>query len=215
MPGHIEVPSGQADPEHQYYGLPPPKTLDSMLDDIDLPDDATRPTGPRFEDLTPVQRMPGRHLAMIHDHFRGNMQVLRELLCKAESGELTAGELMAEAEAMPMMENYRRFGALCGQHCQIIEMHHSIEDQAIFPELSGKSAALKSVVDRLIAEHEVVHALLVKLVGELSALIENPSPAQFANAREVYEVLEKLLLSHFGYEETEIGDALGYYGIGV
>ena len=192
-----------------------PDIPDFMLDDIELPDGPSRPTGPRFENLTPQQRLPGRHLAMIHGHFRGNMQVLRDLLGKAEAGELTAGELMAEAEAMPMMENYRRFGALCGQHCQIIEMHHSIEDQAIFPELSGKSAAFKAVVDQLIAEHEVVHAFLVKLVGELSALIENPSPEQFASAREVYEALEKLLLSHFRYEETEIGDALGYYGIGV
>lgn len=113
------------------------------------------------------------------------------------------------------MHNYRRFGALCGQHCQIIEMHHSIEDQAIFPHLSAKSAALKPVIDRLIAEHEVVHALLLKLVDELQQLVSGPSPAQFARAKEVYEALEKLLISHFGYEEQEIGDALGVYEVGI
>jgi hypothetical protein len=186
-----------------------------MLDDIEIPDDSTRPTGPRFENLTTRQRLPGRHLAMIHDHFRGNMNVLREMIGKAEAGSITPEQLQDAADALPIMDNYRQFGALCGQHCQIIEMHHSIEDQAIFPRLSAKSAAFKSVVDRLIAEHEIVHALLVRLVGELQELVTNPSAERFTSAREVYEALEKLLLSHFGYEETEIGDALGVYEIGV
>lgn len=186
-----------------------------MLEDIEIPDDSTRPVAPKLENLTPRQRLPGRHLAMIHDHFRHNMKLLRDLIAKAEAGELSAEELDTRAQSMPLVENYQRFGALCGQHCQIIEMHHSIEDQAIFPHLSPKSEAFKKVVDRLVAEHEVVHALLLRLVEKLRALAQNPGKPQFAEVREVYEALEKLLLSHFGYEEASIGDALGYYDIGV
>ncbi len=186
-----------------------------MLEDIEIPDDTTRPLAPKLENLTPRQRLPGRHLAMIHDHFRHNMKVLRDLIAKAEAGELSAEELDARAQSMPLMENYQRFGALCGQHCQIIEMHHSIEDQAIFPHLSPKSEAFRKVVARLVAEHEVVHALLLRLVEKLHTLARDPGPAQFKDVRTVYEALEKLLLSHFGYEEDFIGDALGFYEIGV
>ena len=30
---------------------------------------------------------------------------------------------------------------------------------------------------------------------------------------EVFVALERVLLSHLGYEEDQIGDALGYYGL--
>ena len=40
-----------------------------------------------------------------------------------------------------------------------------------------------------------------------------PSAEHFAEAVEVYEALERVLASHLGYEEEQIGDALGYYGL--
>lgn len=186
-----------------------------MTDDIKFLDDSTRPEGPKFENLTIQQRAPGRHLAMIHNHFKQNMQVLRDLIDQVAAGEVTPEELKQRTEAMPMMENYRRFGALCGQHCQIIHTHHSIEDAHIFPELSAKSEAFKKVVDRLIAEHETVHALIMRLVANLNALIQNPDADNFATAKDTYETLERVLLSHFNYEEDSIGDALGVLEIAV
>jgi len=185
------------------------------MDDIEFLDDSTRPAAPDLGPVNDGQKLPGRHLAMIHDHFRQNMQVLRQLIDDAAKGEVTTEELRERTEAMPMLENYRRFGALCGQHCQIIHAHHSIEDEAIFPHLSGKSAAFKRVVDRLVEEHEIVHALLVRLIGALNELVREPGPSNFEATREIYEKLEEVLLSHFNYEEDSIGDALGYYEIGV
>ncbi len=192
----------------------PPKAPD-MLDDINFLDDSTRPEAPRLEGLTERQRLPGRHLAMIHDHFRSNMAHLRDLIARAAEGEVSPAELKAESENMQMLQNYRQFGALCGQHCQIIHHHHSIEDQAIFPTLGEKSAAFKKVVDRLMQEHVIVHDLLVKLVGAINTLITDPGEQTFADVKTLYEALERVLLSHFGYEEDSIGDALGYYEIGV
>lgn len=186
-----------------------------MFDDIKFLDDSTRPEAPKLEDLTESQKLPGRHLAMIHDHFRDNMQTLRDLIARASEGEVSAAELKSETDNLEILQNYRRFGAVCGQHCQIIHSHHSIEDQMIFPEVGSKSAAFKKVVDRLIAEHEIVHELLVRLIGAINTLITDPGPQSFADTRELYDALEKVLLSHFGYEEDSIGDALGYYGIGV
>jgi len=180
-----------------------------------LLDDNTRPKGPTFENLTPAQKAPGRHLKMFHDHFRQNMTVLRNLIAEAERGELSAADLKARADALPITENYRRFGAICGQHCQMIHGHHSIEDAHIFPEISAKAAAFQKVVDRLVAEHEVVHALLLELIATLNTLIKDPTSDNFKSARETYDTLEKVLLSHFGYEEDSIGDALGVYQIAV
>ena len=35
-----------------------------------------------------------------------------------------------------MVANYRRFGNLCGQYCGIVNTHHTIEDQHLFPVLA-------------------------------------------------------------------------------
>ncbi len=186
-----------------------------MPQDIVLPDDSTRPEPPVLDDLTEAEREPGRHLAMIHDHHRQNMKILRGLIASARAGSLSATELAESANTLSILDNYRRFGSLCGQHCQIVHTHHSIEDAYMFPELSEKAQAFRRVVNRLVEEHEVVHALLLKLVDELNTLIQTPSPAGFDTAVATYEQLETLLLSHFSYEERSIGPALGRFGVGV
>lgn len=186
-----------------------------MLHDIEFLDDATRPKAPRLDDLTPAQRAPGRHLKMIHDHLRQNVAVLRKMVEEVAEGKKSVAEIEAEAEALTMVSNYRKFGNLCGQHCHIVHTHHSIEDAHIFPALSEKGEAWKKVTDRLQAEHVVVHALLLKLIDALNALARDPGDETFAKAREINDALERVLLSHLGYEEDEIGDALGYFQIGV
>jgi hypothetical protein len=187
----------------------------SMIDDIKFLDDATRPPAPRLEGLTPEQRQPGLHLKMIHDHLRENMQVLGGLIERASAGTVSPAEIEAETGELAMVTNYRRFGNLCGQHCQIVNAHHSIEDQAIFPDLAQQGEAFRKIADRLRAEHVVVHELLVRLVDALNALARQPGEGNFVAAREIYEALERVLLSHLGYEEDAIGDALGYFRIGV
>ena len=112
-----------------------------------------------------------------------------------------------------MLANYRRFGNLCGQYCQFVEMHHSIEDQAIFPKLARQSEGFRRIAERLKAEHVVVHELLERLIAALTTLAREPSAENFATCQTVYETLERVLLSHLGYEEDSIGDALGYFDI--
>ena len=67
--------------------------------------------------------------------------------------------------------------------------------------------------ERLQAEHVVVHELLERQIEALNVLVTAPSAEHFAGAVEVYEALERILASHLGYEEEQIGDALGYYGL--
>lgn len=186
-----------------------------MLLDIAFLDDSTRPQAPRLENLTPEQRAPGRHLRMIHNHLRDNTAYLKDLVEKIASGEVDASQAAEKAEALEMVSNYRQFGNLCGQHCQFVHTHHSIEDAHIFPHLSAKGEAWKKVTDRLVAEHEIVHTLLVRLIGALHKLADESRTEHFAEAREINAALERVLLSHLGYEEDSIGDALGYFQIGV
>lgn len=185
-----------------------------MIDGIKFMDDATRPIAEKL-DVQPHQKVAGRHLRMIHNHYKGNMEQLRSYLDQVRAGEGSVSELKNMADNLPILENYRRFGNLCGQHCRAVEMHHMIEDQAIFPKLLDKPNGLKAVAERLIAEHKIVHALLEKLIERIMALFDDTSKDSFDAVVEVYDALERVLLSHFGYEEENIGDALGYFNIQV
>ena len=69
----------------------------------------------------------------------GAAQFLGAAIDKAEL-DRTTGELA-------MVRNFRRFGTLCGQYCQFVHGHHSIEDAALFPALAAKSEALRKVTD--------------------------------------------------------------------
>ncbi|WDR04027.1 hemerythrin domain-containing protein [Devosia algicola] len=184
-------------------------------DEIQYLDDATRPQPPKLEGLTEAQKAPGQHLKMIHDHLRQNMDVLGKMIERASAGTVTPAEIEAETAALSMVHNYRRFGNLCGQHCQIVNTHHSIEDYAIFPELAKQGDIFSKIANRLQEEHVIVHQLLLKLVDALNALARDPDEANFTAARDHYHKLESVLLSHLGYEEESIGDALGYFEIGV
>ncbi len=184
-----------------------------MLLDIGFLDDATRPAPIRLQGLTPAQRAPGEHLRAVHDHLRDNMVTLGRLIERAAAGNADASEVTAEAASLAMVSNYRRFGNLCGQHCHIVDMHHSIEDAAVFPAIAAAGAGFAAIADRLRAEHVVVHELLVRLVGALGELATEPGQDRFDETVEVYRALERVLLSHLGYEEEAIGDALGYFGI--
>ncbi len=184
-----------------------------MIDDIAFLDDATRPPPIRLEGLTPAQRAPGEHLREVHDHLRGNMKSLAVLIERAAAGQASAAEVTAEASGLAMVANYRRFGNLCGQHCRIVHMHHSIEDEAIFPAIAAQGEGFRAIADRLRAEHVVVHELLLRLIDALAALADEPGQSRFDDAATIYRALERVLLSHLGYEEDAIGDALGAFGI--
>ncbi|QQR38102.1 hemerythrin domain-containing protein [Devosia rhizoryzae] len=194
---------------------PPTHLPPMLLKDIQFFDDATRPPIPALPGITERQKLPGQHLKMIHDHLRDNMVTLGRLIERAAEGKASAEEVKAETADLVMVTNYRRFGTLCGQYCQFVHGHHSIEDQALFPSIRAQSPAFKAIADRLEAEHVVVHQLLERLIDTLIALADAPSRPKFDDAVEVYRALERVLLSHLGYEEEAIGDALGYFDIGV
>lgn len=184
-----------------------------MLLDIGFLDDSTRPTVPRLTGLTPAQKAAGEHLKDIHDHLRQNMQLISSLIARAAQGQVSPDDVAAETAGLQMVANFRRFGNLCGQYCGIVDTHHSIEDAYVFPALAAQSEGYRKVAERLQAEHGVVHKLLERQIETLSALAANPGPETFDDAREVYVALERVLLSHLGYEEEQIGDALGYFNI--
>jgi hypothetical protein len=184
----------------------------AMVSRLSLLDDETRPSAPRINGVTDAQRSAGRRLAFIHKLHLQEMAEVRLLMMRVIAGQEAAEKLKEAVSSMQMAANYRQFGNLCGRQCHALAFHHSMEDDEIFPALP-QYGGLAQVVERLRAEHLVIHDLLQKTESAAADAVHDPGPGTFERLREAYEMLERVVISHFGYEQNELEEAIGYYGI--
>jgi hypothetical protein len=180
---------------------------------ITLLDDATRPKAPKIEGVTPLQRRLGQRLAMIHEYHLDQMNEVRWVMEEVEAGTESAETLLDAISSMQMTANFKLFGNLCGRECQMLTLHHTIEDHTMFPALHRASAGLRNVVDRLRQEHLIIHQLLENLEAAARSAIAQPDRETFAELKQAFVALERVVRSHFGYEQEELEEALGYYAI--
>jgi iron-sulfur cluster repair protein YtfE (RIC family) len=186
-----------------------------MQSPLMLPDDATRPLAPKMPGVTDAQRRIGGRLGLFHAMHLREMARVNRAMGQVFAGEGSAEKLLVTISAMQMMANMRQFGNLCGATCDMLTGHHMIEDQYVFPTLEGHTEGLDRVVARLRAEHLVIHDLLERLEGAAVALITDPGSANASALRAAFKTLEAFVISHFGYEQTELEEALGYYGVEI
>jgi hypothetical protein len=183
---------------------------------LDLLDPATRPKAPKIEGATHAQRLQGRRLAMIHEMHLRQMAHVRDIMEKVALGESKLAAFDEALSELDMRHNYRVFGNVCGQECGMLTGHHTIEDRYLFPALAAQdNEGLRRVVERLVAEHGIVHDYIGRMEEAAVALMNDPGPENFAALRERFETLERFVISHFGYEQEELEEALGYYDIEI
>jgi len=187
------------------------KLADRRIQDLTI-DETARPSAPPIPDVTESQRRAGLHLAAIHRMHLREMSKGRMVLRHIIEGDKDPSALIDALHGMEMVQNFRLFGNLCGQECRMLGFHHDAEEQQVFPLLEMKgSEGLRKVVAQLRKEHEVVHELLTRLEEAAEALIDAPDEQHFETASEIFDRLDAVVRSHFGYEETELRDALGVH----
>lgn len=176
----------------------------------------TRPPRPDLGAVKAHQRQPGQHLAAIHRHYLMEMGRIAQVLRRIEAGDAPPAELKSIVLNADMTKNFRAFGTICGQECRVLTMHHDIEEQSIFPQMHARgSDAVRAIVERLRAEHLVVHEVLERLAAVADDLSRSPDAESFAQAGAIFDKLWEVVKSHFHYEETTLEEALGYYGVMV
>ncbi|MCP3424049.1 hemerythrin domain-containing protein [Nocardioides pinisoli] len=175
-------------------------------------DDATRPRVAGSVELTPRQRAAGDHLRMIHDHFRQQLETLTRAAESVRDGAGDVDDVRAGVHDLAPSLTAQQVAGLCGQVCRFLTMHHSIEDQNLFPAVATMET-YAPVAQRLAEEHLVVHAHLER-VDDL-ALAVRSDPTRAAELVEAVAELRTDLESHFAYEEAEMTEPLGLLGLGV
>ncbi|GAA1789983.1 LLM class flavin-dependent oxidoreductase [Planosporangium flavigriseum] len=209
-PEEREVISASGTPEFAVTPTPAPTT---RLSGRTLWDESTRPVGPPAPAghvYSDQAEAVGRHLVDVHDHLRQELAQIRELLQQVKQGAMSAGRARAALNELTMRQNNWTLGAYCASYCTLLTQHHGIEDQAIFPHLRGADAGLVPVIDRLEAEHVIIHEVVEGVDRALVNLMGNPGG--FSELQEAVDLLTDTLLSHLAYEEQQIVEPLARYG---
>ncbi|MEM9710370.1 MAG: hemerythrin domain-containing protein [Pseudomonadota bacterium] len=174
--------------------------------------EAGRPKAPPVPGARSHHRAMGGQLAAIHASYLHQIARVAAVLERIEAGDAPPEHLHQIVLSLDMAQNFRAFGSLCGEQCTMLKMHHDIEQASMFPRIEEAGGGIFiEIVAKLRAEHEVVHELLVRLERAAMTLIYDQTDENFAAAAEIFRKLEAVIRSHFGYEETELAEAIGYY----
>lgn len=180
---------------------------------IDLLNDDTRPKAPKIEGLTPAQRRHGRRLGAIHAMHLLQMAEVRRVLDEVGTRLRQPADAVEAIAGLDMTRNIHISGSICGQECRMLTFHHTAEDQWVFPALMGHLEGLTRVVERLAEEHSVIHAVIDRLQTCAEAAMQTPEAENFDELEEASQVLEAVVHSHFGYEQAELEEALGFFEV--
>lgn len=176
-------------------------------------DESTRPTAPAADPgrrLTAQERANGQHLVDVHDHLRGELAQLRDLVEQVAAGTLDPALARSHINAMTMRQNNWSLGAYCQSYCRLLTVHHTLEDTGMFPSLRRAEPGLGPVLDRLQEEHGAIHGLIEHLDRALVALVGGPGGLD--GLAVAVDRLTDALLSHLAYEEGELVGPLSRVG---
>jgi alkanesulfonate monooxygenase SsuD/methylene tetrahydromethanopterin reductase-like flavin-dependent oxidoreductase (luciferase family) len=177
-------------------------------------DESLRPHGPKPSagaEYSAAGRAVAQELVAVHDHLRGELSQLRDMITQVAAGSLDPGAARSEIAKLTMRQNQWTVGAYCESYCRLVGTHHTIEDRALFPGLRSLDQRLVPVVDRLHAEHVVIAGVLERVDAALVALVTSPVTGML-ELRSAVDLLTDTLLSHLSYEEGELVEPLGRLG---
>lgn len=177
-------------------------------------DEATRPTGPEPDlerTYTEHDLSQGQHLIDIHDHLRTELDTVRDLMGQVLDGQTTVAAARSQLNQLTMRQNKWTLGTYCQQYCRVLTGHHNLEDQAMFPRLKRLDPDLTDVVDRLEAEHVIIHDVVESVDDALVAFVGEDDDG--TALREAVDLLTDTLLSHLSYEERELVEPLARLGL--
>ena len=207
----VAIPASRSGPG---VGVAPTPDDGVRLSDTALWDESERPVAPVAEpdeQYTEDGRAQARDLVAVHDHLRGELAQLRDLIAQVAAGSIDPGAARSEISKLTMRQNQWTVGAYCESYCRLVGLHHTLEDTALFPGLSRMDSRLAPVVDRLHSEHEAIAGVLSRIDAALVAMVTDPVTGMPA-LRAATDLLTDALLSHLSYEEHQLLAPLARFG---
>lgn len=160
------------------------------------------PTG-----TTAVGRAQQDLLRQVHEHLRHELGQIRDAVAQVAAGDADPAAAREMINRLTLRTNYWTLGSFCAAYCRVVAIHHTIEDQAMFPGLRGRDPSLGPVIDQLSEEHELIAEVLTALDGALVAMVGEQEGTRAV--QEQTDRLAELLLAHLDYEEEQLLPVIG------
>lgn len=129
------------------------------------------------------------HMEYFHTNFRNTWNILYGA---------------CEANKRPNNMSIRQFIQLGQQFCHHLTVHHTIEEQHIFPILAKKMPAFKKELE-LLTQHKQIHAGLDKLEKYLEDCSDGERELRMAELKEILDGFGKVLWQHLDDEVKQLG----------
>jgi hypothetical protein len=155
-------------------------------------------TDPRGEALL-------EELKWIHGIIRGNLKVIQEVIAEIVEGA-PADRVRAQIDELAATSLVWRLRVDCMRYCSLVHAHHHAEDVLFFPFLCQVNPALRSVTDKLQADHVAVSDYLDTVEAAAARIAADESARQ-----ELVRALSELsdhLITHLDYEEANLAPTL-------
>jgi hypothetical protein len=177
-------------------------------------DESTRPPG-LDPDPDPTYNRRGQveaqSLLDVHNGLRAELAQIQDIIEQVAGGVTEASVARSQINAMTIRQNNWTLGSFCESYCRIVTLHHSLEDQRMFPHLRDSDPRLSLVIDRLIDEHRTIHDVLEGVDQALVTLVTAPN--SISDLRAAFDLLSDTLLSHLSYEERTLLEPISRLGI--
>lgn len=194
-------------------GVEPTPDSGQRISPVTVWDESARPSGPPREAAaryTDAGRAYARELIGVHDHLRGELAQLRDMIVQVAAGSLQPGAARSAINELTIRQNEWTLGAYCQSYCRFVGLHHALEDTALFPGLRQADGRLALVVARLSDEHEAIAGILARVDRALVAMVRDPPG--IGEVQAAVDLLTDALLSHLSYEERELVEPLARLG---
>jgi len=144
-------------------------------------------------------------LMWTHGIIRSNLKVLQEVTIDIAKGA-PAGQVRAQVDELAASNVVWRLRVDCMRYCGLVHAHHHGEDAFFFPFLCQANPALRSVTDKLQADHMAVSDYLDAVESAAARISRDESARQ-----ELVAALSDLsdhLITHLDYEEINLAPTL-------
>jgi hemerythrin-like domain-containing protein len=180
-------------------------------------DEADRPTGPARDPArtyTAQEQADGGQLIEVHNALRAELDQIFDLIDQVAAGTMNAATARSHLNEMTMRQNNWTLGTYCESYCRVVTMHHTLEDQSLFPQLRQRDPRLAPVIERLQDEHRVIHDVLDGVDRALVAFVSTDDrDAALSGLRAAADLLSDSLRSHLSYEERELVEPIARLGM--
>ena len=160
---------------------------------------------PITTDQTPAAPAEGmfRELLWVHTHLRQDLQTVRRLAAEARDG-LSPETILAEIRTLQTNSPLWRLRFGCIRYCRFVNLHHQLEDTALFPTIRSHDPSLGTTLDRLQADHRVVHEITDRITAVAKRVPGDASGVSRFELVAALTELEEHLLGHLIFEEESL-----------